>query len=143
MPVEVTLKGADRLQRRLSALEPKVAAQVQRKAARETAKRIQSTAKADAPEGETGSLRRAIKVRSLRRSRKKRVGARVFVDQRFLSRAGVNYYYPAVIEFGTRKSNRIKADKYFRISAARHHKTATVLFKLAVRMGLREAAKNG
>ena len=100
MKLSFSIKGADRVARKFRALE-KLAKKDQkkciRKGARAGAKIIQKQAKQNAPK-DKGELRKSIKVRSLKRSRRW-VGARVVTD--------VRHAWP--VEAGTEK---VEAKKY-------------------------------
>jgi len=78
MRVTTTLKGYKKLDKKLEKLASKDRKKAMRKGARASAKIVQKKAKQLAPKA-SGELRKSIKVRSLKRSRRW-VGARVVSD---------------------------------------------------------------
>lgn len=67
--LKLELKNSKKLERALRKLDVKIRKKITRDALRPAAKIIQQKAKANAPRGKTGELRKAIKVRALKRSR--------------------------------------------------------------------------
>jgi HK97 gp10 family phage protein len=98
---DFVITGVKALDRKLKALEPKVAKKVIRQALRKAAKPVQARTRALAPVGETGQVKRAVKIRASTRTRKKVIRLRVligkgdFVGQQF---------YGAFAEYGTKQS---------------------------------------
>lgn len=96
--MKLVITGAKEIDRRLHALGPKVARQVVVGAMREVMKEtIAPEVMADAPAGETGDLRRAVKVRAGQRSRKGPT-MYVLIDGASLG----DKFYAAFRELGTR-----------------------------------------
>lgn len=102
--VTFRLDGVDELLRKLAKLEKgSEVRKVIRQSLRQAAKPLLSTARQIAPEGESGRLRRGLKIRSARRSRR---GIGVVVRPGTRSELGIpataKGYYPAHIEVGTK-----------------------------------------
>jgi HK97 gp10 family phage protein len=76
---KIVVTGDRKIDRKLRALGPKVANKVVRKALRAGGKVFQAELQRNAPEGETGELKREIKVRAAKRSRKVGLGITVAV----------------------------------------------------------------
>jgi HK97 gp10 family phage protein len=78
---DFTITGLPSLDRKLKALEPRVAKKVVRQALRKGAKRVQARVKQLAPKGPTGQTRKAVKVRAFKRSRKGTIGVKVRIER--------------------------------------------------------------
>lgn len=102
MSVNVKLLGDKKLDKKLKELESRTQKKVVRKAMRNTAKAVQKDVRSAAPVA-SGRLRKSIKVRASKRSRR-RIGIEVRTGER--SELGIEPsergYYPASIEFGSR-----------------------------------------
>jgi HK97 gp10 family phage protein len=99
--VTFTIQGLEAILKRLRTLEPRVAKKVLRQALRKGAKRVQARVKQLAPSGPTGQVRRAIKVRAGKRTRKGSVRVNVQIGKGDFQ--GVTFY-GAFTEYGTRRS---------------------------------------
>lgn len=118
--ITMRLEGAMELQRRLSTLPAKVEKKVVRRSLRVGAKMFQRQAKANAPVGETGDLKRALAVRAGRRRRGSASVRVIFNTKKYplvsYTRGGKRYFYPAAVEYGWKKPDgtRHPAQPYFR-----------------------------
>jgi HK97 gp10 family phage protein len=99
--VTFTLSGVEAILKRLRTLEPKVAKKVLRQALRKGAKRVQARVKQLAPSGPSGQVRRAIKVRAGKRSRKGTIRVNVQIGKGDFQ--GTTFY-GAFTEYGTKRS---------------------------------------
>jgi HK97 gp10 family phage protein len=90
--------------RSLQNIERKIARKVIKQSTRAAGKIVHARVKADAPV-RSGALRKSIKLRALRRSRSAQ-GVRIITgDRKTLGiAAGATGYYPAAIEYGTRRT---------------------------------------
>jgi hypothetical protein len=104
--VKIALTGDRRIDRKLRKLLPAAARKIFRAQMRARLKRTHSVARADAPRGDTGQMRRRIKVRAGNRSRSSINMVVGIYEKDFaeLAKAG-EWYYPAV-EFGLKAENR-------------------------------------
>lgn len=118
------LTGDRELDRLLASVEAKKVKPALRKGAREGAKETAAQAKANVPT-DSGALKRSIKVRALKRSRKTKhlVGARVVTGEGLFK--GDNYY-GGFVEFGTSK---MKAKPYLRPAANQSKQRVFQAFK--------------
>lgn len=100
---DISMLGVPQLTAEFKALESKFQKKALRKGLRAGAKIIQRAAKANAPQGETGNLRKFIKVRADKRSRS-RLGIRVMTGTRDQLGIDANdpVYYPGVVEYGSK-----------------------------------------
>lgn len=94
----LSVEGVKRLEKTLQKLPAKLARRAFRKPMREHAKTILKQAKANCPV-DSGALRKALKVKSIKRSRV-RQGVIVVADERWF--VG-DVFYGGMIEFGTEK----------------------------------------
>ncbi len=95
MTVQFSLTGDKALDKAFRDLEPKFRRKVAQQAMRKGMKIIQQTAKQNAPVGETGSFKRAIKVKAGKRSRRS-FGIDVRIDTKDVA------YAPSV-ELGSKR----------------------------------------
>ncbi|MFQ5626654.1 MAG: HK97-gp10 family putative phage morphogenesis protein, partial [Methyloligellaceae bacterium] len=109
--IDISILGDKELQRMLNDKLPKDAKKAMRKGLRAGARPVLKQAKDTAPK-RTGALRRGIKLRALKRSRKS-IGVTVSLPTResLGIPAGAKYYYPAALEFGTK---HIPAKRFLR-----------------------------
>jgi HK97 gp10 family phage protein len=98
---DFTITGLPSLDRKLKALEPRVAKKVVRQALRKGAKRVQARVKQLAPKGPTGQTRKAVKVRAFKRSRKGTIGVKVQIGKGDYQ--GTEFY-ASFAEFGSKRS---------------------------------------
>ena len=131
----MTLTGDKRLNKKLAKLAGKDARKVIRKAVRPALKVVQKQAKKEAPR-DTGALRRAIRVRAIKRSRT-RVGASVVLGAPFFTG---DTFYGSFLEFGT---NRIKARGFMKAAAEKKKRQALAIYKRGIRNGIIGLAKQG
>ena len=97
----ITLKGGDKLLVKLARLTSAEAKKVIRKALREGARPVQQKAKASVPVN-TGALRKSVKIRAGKRTRKQEVSIWVGTgdqDNLFTGKT----FYGGMIEYGTNK----------------------------------------
>lgn len=100
--LDVTITGVKEIDRALAQLPPKVAKKVIRQAIRQALKPVAQRAKLLAPRGETGQLKRAIKVRAMPR-RRGRIGLEVRVGEGDFKG---ETFYAAFVEYGTSKMDK-------------------------------------
>lgn len=94
--VLMSIRGDKAVMKRLKKLEPKIRKQVLNKAAKTAMRPVLTAARNNAPK-KTGALRKAIRLRALKRNRRGNVGARVACsDQWFVG----DMFYGAFQEFG-------------------------------------------
>lgn len=103
--IRVAMHGDKQVMSRLKGVVPRLRRKVLGKAARIAMKPLLQNAKANAPKGKTGLLRKAIKLRAMKRSRVKvgvyiAIGDKMFEGQTF---------YGAFQEFGWRVGKRDKS----------------------------------
>ncbi len=100
---DIRLLGVPQLAAEFKALESKIQKKALRKGLRAGAKIIQRAAKANAPKGETGNLRKFIKLKADKRSRS-RLGIRVRTGTRQQLDIPANdpVYYPGIVEYGSK-----------------------------------------
>jgi HK97 gp10 family phage protein len=106
--IQMSIQGAQEIERRLNSLEKKVAKSIVRKAVRAGAKPIHAAAKTNAKEtvgGDMGSrLSKDLAVRAFKRQRRGQYGVNVrFKDDEKLvhiTAQGKRQYIPAAIEYG-------------------------------------------
>lgn len=99
----VVITGIGELDRRLRALEAKIAKQAIRQGLRAGMKDVQAKARALAPRDQ-GTLKRDIKVRATKRTRKRRLGIKVQIGEN--GRAQVGKFYGAFQELGAGRKAR-------------------------------------
>ena len=97
MRTTIKVTGGDKVLKNLTTLEPKIANKILRTNIREAAKELASGVKTNAPVGETGTLRRAVKVRANKR-KKGNVGVSVVIDKASFG----NEWYATFPEFGSK-----------------------------------------
>jgi HK97 gp10 family phage protein len=117
----------------LNRLEPKLKAKIGRKAARKVAKEtVYKTAREKVPV-KSGDLKKSIKVRALKRSRKNKhkVGARVVTGPGFFKG---EQYYGGFVEYGTR---RMAAQPFMRPAAIENRKRVPRMLRAEIKKLLR------
>lgn len=109
MSFDMTIKGADELDRKLSQMEPKIAKKHMAKALRAGAKLVLQATRARVPVL-TGALKQSLAVRVGKRKRgRKEQSIQVLIDTKkvpelvTIGKDGKRYFYPAAIEYGTRR----------------------------------------
>lgn len=112
-------KKVNRMLRRLSAKEGKAAV---RKAARPALKPLLKEARANAPKGATGQLKKNVKIKALPRSRK-HVGARVTSGPGKATNDGE--FYGGFLDLGTKK---IEANRWLREAADSKRKSVLAIY---------------
>lgn len=110
--IDISLLGDKELSKKLERLAGKSQRKVVRGAITKAAKIPLKEAKQRAPKGKSGLLRKNIKSKSIKRSRKLsgrviQTGTRVQMNIPSASK----YYYPAAIEYGVKSSNSKKRQK--------------------------------
>lgn len=93
MAKKLKITGDRKVDKALARLDAKIAKKALRKSARESMKIVKAQAVANAPVGETGNLKKSIKVRSGKRSRSS-ISSQVITDKD-------KAYYSPMVEFGT------------------------------------------
>lgn len=93
------LTGDKALDKTLRGLEPKIAKKVVSKATRSGMKIMQKAVKDESPVGETGMLKKSVKVRSAKRSRRSFGMLVQFGEGNFKGKS----WYAAAVEYGTSK----------------------------------------
>lgn len=110
----IRVTGEQDILRRLVTLPVKLQRKVIRQASRKAAKPVRARARALAPV-RTGRLRRSIKLRSIRRNRRGRIGVNVLTGTREELGITAGGYYPAAQEYGWRSGGRrVSGVRYFR-----------------------------
>ena len=129
------MTGDRQANRNLRALEAKIAKKITRTAAREGLRPVLAAARRLAPRGETGVLRKTIKLKSLKRSRSA-IGARVTSG----TREGGDYtgkaFYGAFLEYGTK---RIKPRGFLKRAAETKKRSALTIYRARLAAGIRSA----
>ncbi|MFQ5625591.1 MAG: HK97-gp10 family putative phage morphogenesis protein [Methyloligellaceae bacterium] len=117
--MDISVFGDRRLQFMLNDRLPKEAKKIMRKALRAGARPVLKQARQTAPRG-SGALRRGIKLRSIKRTRKS-IGVIVRLPKReeLGIPADAKYYYPAAHEFGTK---HIPAKRFLRAALYENEK---------------------
>ena len=100
--IKFAVTGDIALNKALKALGSKLALKLERKALRQVAKPVLADAKANAPVGETGDLKRALKLRAMRRSRT-RIGMQIVTSKGWFQG---DTFYGAFQEFGWKTGKR-------------------------------------
>jgi len=128
-----TVLGLKKLQKRLRKMEPKLRKKLTRKAIRKAGKVVHEAAKERVPK-ESGDLKKSIKLRALKRSRKNkhRVGVRVISGGRFFQG---EYYYGGHVEYGTSDT---AAEPYMRPARDNHKDQVLLVFRTEASKLIRE-----
>lgn len=134
----VTITGDKALDRKLATMDQKLETKLLRKAVRIVAKDVADTAKRLVPV-DSGRLRRSIKVRAAKRSRRNRGVVKVRVttgqqDKLFVGEA----FYGGMVEFGTSK---MEAQPFLRPAEIQNRIAAKSRFTLAIREIIAEEAR--
>lgn len=95
MSASLQLQGVTEIQRALKQLEKKVASKITRQALRKGIKEVAKKVKADTPKGESGQLKKQVKVKAAKRSRNK-IGVNVVTTS-------PDAFYGSFVELGTSK----------------------------------------
>lgn len=135
MAVSGTISGLEPLLKKLKTLEPKIAKKVLRQSLRAGAKIIQTAAKAKAPV-KSGQLRKAIKVRAQKRTRRGTIGVNVSVGEKDF--AG-EVFYGSFIEFG---SSKMPARPFMKPAFQENKAAALQVIQDGIAAGIEEAAKS-
>lgn len=140
---KVYLTGDKQADRRLKAIEAKLAGKIVRQATRQALKPVHLAARRNAPK-DSGQLRRSIKIRALPRSRS-RVGARVTSGSGKSDFTG-EAYYGGFQEWGwvagTNNRRRIKGKEFMGRAAKDKRQSAVTIYRGHIRRELeREARK--
>ena len=134
----ITVEGADKLEKALISLEPKIARKLVRRTLRNAAKPILALAKSLVPV-RTGRLKKSLKIRAAKR-RKGRYGVRIQTGTR--DELGIDektpYYYPAAVEYGT---NTSPAQSFMRAALDSKKQAAKSIIEKDLRESIREANK--
>lgn len=101
---EFPIVGAEKLRKQLAALGPRIAKKVIRQSLRQAGKIVQTEAKSNAPV-DTGRLRKSIRVRAFKRSRKERIGINVQTNSTNNVFKGKTFY-GGFLEYGFRRGKR-------------------------------------
>lgn len=118
--IEVTLRGMEQLDRRLLDLEPKLSRSILRTAVRRAANVVRDAARAGAPKGKTGVLRRSIRT-TLRRGKPGLTVASVSAGSSTAAqkRRGQDAFYARFVERGHKIVPRSKGGGRTSISSRR------------------------
>jgi HK97 gp10 family phage protein len=142
----VKITGVDAINRAFRELEPKLARKVIRSALRKGAKIVQAAEKQAAPQGETGILRKAIKVRASRVRKKNVISLGVIMGQGDFKGES---FYGAFQNFGWKtgrrgSSNRTQiAGKHFAERAlSETREQATQVISTEILAGIESLAKS-
>lgn len=100
--LDISTTGTEEVIRMLDRLEKKQLNSIFRKALRDGMKIMQAGEKAEAPVGEHGRLKRAIRVRSSRTRRQNRVGINVVLSSKDFPEGK---YYGFAVEFGHKQGS--------------------------------------
>ncbi len=133
---ELDERDVRRVEKLFRGMEAKLVKKLQRKAIRQAAKVVAEEAKRIVPV-DTGALKRSIKVRALKRSRKNRgrVGARVVTGKgTFRGKT----YYGGMVEYGT---SRMMARPFMRTAARNKRADTRRVYIAAVKEFVRESGK--
>lgn len=132
----VVMTGLRELDRNLARLSDKMQKKLVRSAVRKAAKPVLDRAKELVPT-DTGDLRRSLKIRALKRSRRRStIGVQVVTGVDFFKG---EQYYGGMIEFGTSKMN---AKPFLRPAADQSKGKARLIFRQELRSGIiRETRK--
>lgn len=128
------LIGMKEIHKAFKDLEPKVAKKVVRKALRKGMKIVLAEAKVKAPTGETKQLKKSLKIKARKRSRK-------VIAMDLTSGKGDfkgDQYYAAMVEYGTKKQ---PAQHYMRDAFEAKGGVAAKAIKDAIRDGILEQAQ--
>lgn len=94
----VYLTGHHELDAQLKGLAVAIQKKLFRQAARKAARPVLDDAKRNAPIGKTGKLRKAIRLRAMKRTRTGRIGVQVTIGERYFSGST---FYGGFVELGT------------------------------------------
>lgn len=100
-------RGDKRILKKLAGLPPKIQRKVISKSARTAMRPVLNAAKANAPK-KTGRLKKSLRMRALKRSRKGRIGVTVATSAKWFSG---DEYYGAFQEFGWKVGKRAKGHR--------------------------------
>lgn len=104
--------GWKELDRKLRRMDAAVGRKIVRQSIRAEMKQIQTEMKVGAPRGVTGNLRRSIRLKAMRRSRKG-FGYNVILSARAFPRPEKKLFYPPFVERGTHKTKRKQKAQFF------------------------------
>jgi len=129
----VEVAGLKELQVKLRTMPTRIANQLQRTAVRKAAHVVANKAKELVPV-KTGALRKSIKVKALKRSRRNRgrVGARVVTGKDLFKG---DTYYGGMVEFGTK---RMRARPFLRSAAQYTQDEVSGVFRAALKRAIRD-----
>lgn len=134
--VKTSFTGDKKLDRMLREFEPKLAKKIIRRTLRKAAKPVLETARQHAPVL-TGALKRSLKVRAMKRSRrnKNKYGVRVITGDDFFKG---EQFYGAFIEFGT---SRIEAKPYLRPAYDNNKTSVRDVFRREIKKEIEQTAR--
>jgi hypothetical protein len=154
--IEIQLKGARETERKLRALETRVATQIVRKAVKKSLLPVKRDSKKSATSivgGDMGQLlRKNIIVRAFRRQRPHSYGARVMLKPKVpefahITKQGKRQYIPAAIEYGHVSWRGAKAFvpamPFMRIAAQQSLPKAKAEFSQRLKAGIEAVARGG
>jgi len=106
MKIEVDVAGLKDALATITKLDKKTGGKILRTAVRDSAKIIKKQAQQNAPVG-TGALKRTMRVRKFKTRNRQQVTVGVMTGKRVKLNIGEGskYYYPAAIEYGSKKRN--------------------------------------
>jgi HK97 gp10 family phage protein len=109
--VLMSVRGDKEIMKKLKRLERKDAKKVIVRSARAAMRPVMQAAKKGAPVGETGNLRKSIKMRALKRNRRGNIGVRVAISDRWFVGP---MFYGAFQEFGWhigKRDNKLRTSR--------------------------------
>lgn len=142
--IDISMLGDKKLQRQLSKLPARVEKRIVRKALRAAARPVLRAAKQKCPV-DTGALKKGLKIRARKRSRKS-FGVDVSTPTR--EKLGIasdsKWYYPALVEYGyVRKGITYAARSFLRSAKDATRSAALAILKREIGAGvIREARKS-
>ncbi|WP_254513878.1 HK97-gp10 family putative phage morphogenesis protein [Anatilimnocola floriformis] len=139
-PQTIKVEGLPQLIKALGEFEKKIFNKVLKKAFREGAKVSQKAIKALIPKGETGALRKALKVRTLAR-KKDRVGISVQMGEGSFQGAT---FYGGFLEWGTKNKEgqtKIEAREFIKKGFNDSKEAAAAAMVRTIKEGINAAAK--
>ena len=141
LDLQVQLSGVKEVTKALAQFHPTLQKKLQRRATRRAAKPVQDTAKSLAPI-RTGTLRKNILIRAIKRKRGSRIiGAKVVTATR--ERLGIDeddkFYYPAIMEYGAASRN-IPARPYLRPAMDANRDKVRAIYKVELKINISAAA---
>ncbi len=148
MASKLILTGDKKLNRRLNRLKLNLGKKIARKAGRKALRPVRDQARKDSPK-KTGTLRKSIKIRSIKRSRFK-FGARVTTGNRSGNFSG-KAFYGGFINYGWTPGKRgsgkrgkpVKGTRFLNNAAEKKKRAALAIYKIEIRSGIIRETTSG